>query len=364
MCAEFDAASRTVVVAMSGGVDSSVAAALLVERGHRVVGVTIKTFCYGETPVGTRTCCGLDGIADARMVADKLDIPHYVFDMEEGFTASVIDDFVSEYVAGRTPNPCVRCNSNTKIPDLFRRARRLGAEAVATGHYARNASAPGGAPRILRGTDGRKDQSYFLWELPRAAAAALRFPVGALDKSEVRAIAHGLGLITADKPESQDICFVPDGDYGAFLARRLGADHAALRAGPVRTVAGERIGTHGGYARYTVGQRKGLGGGRGRPLHVLRVVPERGEVVVGDRDQLYRDSVALGDLNWLETEPVPGERVSVQLRHGAEPCVARVRAIDRDAARLDLEEPQWAITPGQSGVVYRGDVLVGGGRVR
>lgn len=360
----FDAFPRTVVVAMSGGVDSSVAAALLVERGHRVVGVTIKTFCYGETPAGTRTCCGLDGIADARMVADKLDIPHYVFDMEEGFTEAVIDDFVSEYVAGRTPNPCVRCNSSTKIPDLFRRARKFGADAVATGHYARTAAGPGGAPRILRGTDGRKDQSYFLWELPRAAAAALRFPVGALDKNEVRSIAHGLGLITADKPESQDICFVPDGDYGAFLARRLGDDHPALQAGPLLTASGERVGTHRGYARYTVGQRKGLGGGRARVLHVLGVVPAHREVVVGGREDLYRGSVELGDLNWLETPPESGESVMVQLRYGGDPRTARVRTIDARRTELELEEPGWAITPGQSGVVYRGDVLVGGGRIR
>lgn len=362
--AAFDATPRTIVVAMSGGVDSSVAAAILARRGHRVIGVTIKTYCYGETPAGSRTCCGLDGIADARMVADRLDIPHYVFDMEEGFTGSVIDDFVAEYVAGRTPNPCVRCNSNTKIPDLFERARRFGAEAVATGHYARNGAGPDGTPRILRGADIRKDQSYFLWALPAAAAAALRFPVGDLEKGEVREIARELGLVTADKPESQDICFVPDGDYAAFLASRLGDEHPALREGAVRTVAGERVGTHQGYARYTVGQRRGLGGGRGRPLHVLRVEPHTRDVVVGSRDDLYRATVTLGDLNWLDGPPSPGETVLAQLRHGAGAGRAAVESIDATGLTLRFDEPRWAVTPGQSGAVYRGNVLVGGGRIR
>jgi tRNA-specific 2-thiouridylase len=360
----FDAEPRTVVVAMSGGVDSSVAAAMLARRGHRVIGVTIKTYCFGEVPAGTRTCCGLDGIADARMVADKLDIPHYVFDMEKGFTESVIDDFVAEYAAGRTPNPCVRCNADTKIPDLFERARRFGAEAVATGHYARNAEGPDGSPRILRGVDRRKDQSYFLWAVPPRAAASLRFPVGDMEKPEVRSVARDLGLVTADKPESQDICFVPDGDYGGFLARRLGEDHPALRHGALRTVDGTRVGTHNGYARYTVGQRRGLGGGRGRPLHVLRVDPGRGEVVVGPREALFRDTVTLGDLNWLEQQPGKGERLLAQLRHGAEPAEAGVESISSGSITLRFEEPRWAVTPGQSGALYRGDVLIGGGRIR
>jgi tRNA-specific 2-thiouridylase len=349
---------------MSGGVDSSVAAAILSRRGHRVIGVTIKTFCYGETPEGSRTCCGLDGIADARMVADKLDIPHYVFDMERGFTEAVIDDFVNEYVAGRTPNPCVRCNANTKIPDLFARARRFGAEVVATGHYARNGVGADGRPRILRGTDASKDQSYFLWAVPPRAAAALLFPVGAMDKTEVRSIARELGLVTADKPESQDICFVPDGDYGAFLARRLGDDHPALREGAIRTAAGEELGTHGGYARYTVGQRRGLGGGRGEPLHVLRVDPRHGEVIVAPREALYQDRVTLEQLNWLEPAPRKGERLLAQLRHGAEPAFARVEAIGEGTVTLRFEAPRWAVTPGQSGALYRDDVLVGGGRIR
>jgi tRNA-uridine 2-sulfurtransferase len=352
-----------ILVAMSGGVDSSVAAALLVEQGHEVVGVTMKTFCYSGAPENSRTCCGLDGILDARAVAQKLGIAHYVFDMEEAFTRDVIDDFVAEYSAGRTPNPCVRCNSNTKIPDLLRRGRMLGCDTIATGHYARSFAGADGARRLRRGRDRAKDQAYFLWGVPAGVLPALRFPVGELTKAQVRERARELGLATADKPESQEICFVPVGSYADFLATRLGHDHAALQPGALVDARGDVVGEHGGYGRYTVGQRKGLGGGRGRPLFVLGVVPARNEVVVGTSDELYRADVALGDLNWLDSPPTPGERVRVQLRHRAADCEAEI--VDVSAARvaLRLAEPQRAVTPGQSGVLFRGDVLVGGGRI-
>jgi tRNA-uridine 2-sulfurtransferase len=372
---------KTVLVAMSGGVDSSVAAALLVERGHRVIGATMKTFCYSETAGPTRTCCGLDGIQDARRVCDALGIPHYVFDMEEAFTRDVIDDFVAEYAAGRTPNPCVRCNSNTKIPDLLRRGRALGADAIATGHFARrveiargggddDAAGDGGAPGddaagvlLRRGADPAKDQTYFLWGVPRAVLPSLLFPVGELRKAEVRQRARALGLATAEKPESQEICFVPDDDYAGFLRGRLGGDHAALAPGRIVDRAGNTLGEHGGYARFTVGQRRGLGGGRGRPLYVLGVRPAQREVVVGSAAELERDDVALGGLNWHAAPPAPGERVSVQLRHRAAAAPAIVTEARADRLGLRLEEPRSAVTPGQSGVVYRGDVLLGGGRI-
>ena len=349
---------------MSGGVDSSVAAALLVEQGHRVVGVTMKTFCYDDGKPQGRTCCGLDGILDARRVAEALDIPHYVIDMEESFTASVIDDFVSEYAAGRTPNPCVRCNSNTKIPHLLERGRLLGCDVIATGHYARTMPRPDGGVRVLRGRDASKDQTYFLWGVPAPVAPHLRFPVGELNKSEVRARARALGLVTADKPESQEICFVPGGDYTEFLAARLGADHPALAPGPIIDAAGTEMGWHDGYGRYTIGQRRGLGGGRGIPLYVIDVRPESNQVVVGDRAALTRGDIGLVDLNWLAEPPTPGERVLVQIRHRATPAAATVEGVSAARASLTFDDPQRAVTPGQSGAIYRGDELIGGGRIR
>ena len=357
------AAPRTVVVAMSGGVDSSLAAALLVEQGHRVIGVTMKTFCYGENAGPTRTCCGLEGIMDARRVCDALDVPHYVFDMEDSFGRAVIDDFVGEYAAGRTPNPCVRCNSNTKIPELLRRARQLGADAIATGHYARIVRQDGQVA-IARSYDAKKDQTYFLWALPRAVLPFLEFPVGELTKPEVRERARELRLATADKPESQEICFVPTGDYADFLARRLGPDHASLQTGELVRADGTVVGTHGGFARYTVGQRKGLGGGKSQPLYVLQVRADTRQVVVGTRDELDADVVVADTLNWLgERVPAEGERVGVQIRHGARPAEATVESLEGGTLRLKLDSPQRAVTPGQSAAVYEGARLIGGGLI-
>ncbi|MEJ2216468.1 MAG: tRNA 2-thiouridine(34) synthase MnmA [Gemmatimonadota bacterium] len=355
--------SETVLVAMSGGVDSSLAAALLVERGYRVIGATMKTFCYAETQAHGRTCCGLDGIMDARRVCEKLGVPHYVFDMEDSFGAAVMDDFVNEYVAGRTPNPCVRCNSNTKIPDLLRRGRMLGADRIATGHYARMLG-DGAGQSIALSSDEAKDQTYFLWGVPREVLPHLMFPVGELTKPEVRERARDLKLATADKPESQEICFVPTGDYGDFLADRLGSTHPALSEGELVTRHGDVVGRHDGYGRYTVGQRKGLGGGHGRRLYVLGVVPAENRVVVGTDDELYQDVVVLGDVNWLTTAPEAGASVRVRLRHRASLVDATLESTDDDAVRLRLATPQRAVTPGQSGAVYQGDILLGGGRIR
>lgn len=354
----------TVLVAMSGGVDSSVAAALLVERGYRVIGGTMKTFCYAETPSHGQTCCGLEGIMDARRVADHLGIPHYVFDMEESFGDAVIDDFVREYVAGRTPNPCVRCNSNTKIPDLLRRGRALGADLIATGHYARIRRRDGQGAELLAGTDDDKDQSYFLWGVPRDVLDHMLFPVGELTKGEVRERARDLHLAVADKPESQEICFVPTNDYTDFLGDRLGADHPSLSPGRMVTPDGRVVGQHEGYARYTVGQRKGLGGGHGRRLYVLGVRPAANEVVVGGQDGLLTDEVALGDVNWLAGAPAPGDAVSIRLRHRAPRVSATVDAVESGAARVRLDRPRRRVAAGQSGALYCGDVLIGGGRVR
>jgi tRNA-specific 2-thiouridylase len=357
----------SVLVAMSGGVDSSVAAALLVEQavkhGHDVVGVTMKTFCYSDTPGHSKTCCGLDGIADAKRVAEKLGIPHFVFDVEEDFTRDVIDDFVREYAQGRTPNPCVRCNGNTKFRDLMARGRALGCDTIASGHYVRiEHSGPGGGrSAILRGRDARKDQAYFLWGLPAELLPRLRFPVGELTKAQVREKARELGLVTADKPESQEICFVPTGDYRDLLHKRLGT-HPALEPGLIVRRSGEAVGEHGGYAGFTVGQRRGLGGGFGEPLFVLEVRPATKEVVVGSRDELLQDEVEVGEPNWHAPRPRVGDRLVVQLRHRSPTVGAAVEEVG-DRIVLALDEPRASITPGQSAVLFDGERLLGGGRI-
>jgi len=345
---------------MSGGVDSSVAAALLVEAGHEVVGVTMKTFCYSDTPGHSKTCCGLDGITDAKRVAERLGIPHYVFDVEEDFTRDVIDDFVREYAAGRTPNPCVRCNGNTKFRDLMARGRALGCDRIASGHYVRVQHGLDGS-WLLRGRDANKDQAYFLWELPPELLPRLLFPVGELTKPEVRDRARSLGLVTADKPESQEICFVPTGDYRDLLQKRLGG-HPALDPGLIVRRTGEVVGEHAGYAGFTVGQRKGLGGGFAEPLFVLGVRPATREVVVGTRDELFQDEVTVAGCNWHGDPPAPGAAVQVQMRHRAQPAAAVVEAVDSSFV-LALDQPSAAITPGQSAVLFDGDRVLGGGRI-
>ncbi|HUF77156.1 MAG TPA: tRNA 2-thiouridine(34) synthase MnmA [Longimicrobiales bacterium] len=349
-----------VLVAMSGGVDSSLAAALLAEAGHDVIGVTMKTFCYSETPSHGKTCCGLDGITDAKRVARALGVPHYVFDVEEDFTRDVIDDFVSEYARGRTPNPCVRCNSNTKFRDLMARGRALGCDLIASGHYVRMEHGAGGS-RLLRGLDAAKDQAYFLWGLPRSLLPRLLFPVGALTKDEVRARARALGLVTAEKPESQEICFVPTGDYRDLLRKRLDT-HPALEPGDVVRSDGEVLGRHEGYGGFTIGQRRGLGGGFPEALYVLEIRPETRQVVVGSRDELLQDEVLVAELNWLDEPPAPGDTVHVQLRYRARVVPATVEACDGTLG-LTLQAPARAVTPGQSAVLFDGERLLGGGRI-
>jgi tRNA-specific 2-thiouridylase len=347
---------QRVLVAMSGGVDSSVAAALLVEQGYDVVGATMKLTCHGDE-LPDRPCCSLDSVNDARRVCDTLGIPHYVLNLEKAFGRDVVDDFVREYARGRTPIPCVRCNTFTKFRDLVAKADAIDAALVATGHYARVVDG-----RLLRGVDSNKDQSYFLWGLRRDVLSRLRLPVGSLSKAETRRRAAELGLaLVADKAESQDICFVPDGDHVRVIAQRLGPDDPALQPGPFLLAGGGEVGQHEGFARYTVGQRRGLPGGFAEPMFVLAIEPDRRAVIIGPRQALLGRTVVATELNWLDEVPTAGDRIQAQIRHRAPAVPATAVAASRDRLELAFGTPVSAITPGQSVVLFNGTQVLGGG---
>ena len=344
---------------MSGGVDSSVAAALLVQQGYEAIGVTMKLFCYGDE-VPDRPCCSLDSIADAASVANKIGIPHYVLNFEDQFNEAVIQNFVSEYSLGRTPIPCVRCNSFTKFRDLLQHADELDCDYIATGHYAITED---GA--LYRGKDTDKDQTYFLWGIDRSVVGRMLTPVGSLTKPETRDIARDLGLVTADKQESVEICFVPNDDYVTVLEQHLPSDAPALSAGPIVNKQGEIVGEHNGYARYTIGQRRGLPGGYSEPMHVVAIEPDERKVIMGTADDLFGRRVVLEELNWLSAPLEPNATCDVQVRYRSKPVPARVseeQADSADTLTLDLAQPVRAIAPGQSGVMYGPDgKLLGGG---
>lgn len=345
---------KRILVAMSGGVDSSVAAALMQKRGYEVIGVTM-TLSPSETqaaPAG-RGCCSVWDVTDAEKVAWKLGIKHYVFNLREEFQQHVIGDFLAEYARGRTPNPCRRCNQHIKFDHLLRRAQALGVEHVVTGHYARIRFRDG-RYRLLRGKDARKDQSYVLASLTQEQLAHVMFPIGEMDKAHVRELARELGLGVADKAESQDLCFIPDGDTAGFLGR-----HLPTEPGPIVDPEGHELGRHQGLARYTVGQRRGLGLAAGEPRYVLRLDVVDNRLVVGADEDLLRRSMTVEELNWLGEPPA---RARVKYRSTTPGELATLEH-EPERVHVRFDSPQRALAPGQAAVFYRRDEVLGGGTI-
>ncbi|MFT8736510.1 MAG: tRNA 2-thiouridine(34) synthase MnmA [Zymomonas mobilis] len=343
--------ARRIVVAMSGGVDSSVVAALAKATGAETIGITLQLYDHGAAVGRKGSCCAGKDIRDARAVAEKIGIPHYVFDYENNFKESVIDDFVSEYVAGRTPVPCIRCNQGVKFTDLLNVARELGADCLATGHYVRRL-VNDGRVEMHRALDPARDQSYFLFATTKEQLDYLRFPLGSLPKPKVREMAAELGLSVAMKADSQDICFVPDGDYARIVEEKC---PDAGQGGDIVDLNGQILGQHSGLIHFTVGQRRGLEiGGQKEPLYVIRLNPEKKQLVVGPRRALAVAKAVIKDVNWL----VDGfdREMQVKIRSAAKPVAARF-----DGTELVFDQPEYGVSPGQAAVFYNGDQVLGGG---
>ena len=351
-----------VVVAMSGGVDSSVAAALLKEEGYQVIGVTMQIWPSNRQADGDKFggCCGINAIEDARKVAYKLGIPHYVMNFREIFARKVIDDFCQEYRRGRTPNPCIRCNRYIKFGALLEKARELGAELFATGHHAKiEKDEAKGTYLLKKGVDRQKDQSYFLYPLTQAQLSRTRLPVGKLTKSKVREIAGEMALPVAAKPESQEICFIPDDDYAAFLKDYI---PGAARPGAILNERGDTLGNHPGIMYYTVGQRRGLGLSGKAPFYVIGIEPERNAIIVGTKARALGDELIAGSLNWITIAKLTQSitlKAKIRYRHPEAEAVAT--PLDKERVQVKFKEPQFAITPGQAVVFYDKETVVGGG---
>jgi tRNA-specific 2-thiouridylase len=347
---------------MSGGVDSSVTAALLAGAGFDVIGITLQLYDHGATSGRKGACCAGQDVRDAARVAGRLGIPHYVLDYEARFREQVIEDFADAYRRGETPIPCIRCNERIKFRDLLETARDLGASALATGHYVRRIAGPDG-PELHRARDAARDQSYFLYRTTRSELDFLRFPLGSLAKDETRALARDLALPVADKPDSQDICFVPQGSYAALVTRLR---PEAGEPGDIVDLDGHALGRHAGIAHFTVGQRKGLGLAGPEPLYVIRVEPESRRVVVGPKSVLGQTRVALAELNWLGPPLQTGAqiRVGAKLRSAQPPVPATLVAGYGGAAELVLDAPAGAVAPGQAAVLYDDERVLGGGWIR
>ena len=347
-----------VVIGMSGGVDSSVAAYLLKEQGYDVVGMTMKVWLADCISQAEDACCGPSAITDARAVAHTLGIPHYVIDESPDFEKTVIDYFANEYRAGRTPNPCVICNEKIKFGSLWNKAHALGAEFLATGHYAIVEQHAGRAV-LRKGRDARKDQSYFLFSLRQEQLGRTLLPLGEMSKPEIREIARQIGLKVADKADSQEICFVPGNDYKAFLRQRLG--DGAFHRGGIFDKSGRRLADHEGIEFFTIGQRKGLPGGAPKPLYVIDIDPSTNRVIVGDGEDLFAQEFTVKNCNWLDGEPSDAFEANVKIRYAHLGVDATVTPLGNGSARVRLAIPQRAVTPGQAAVCYEGDRVLGGG---